>query len=211
MANYCSNSIVFYCTERKPLGELWRKIKFCIDNREQNSVRNLLKVCGYTDEEAAENSDGRDCFAYLDNIERENTGVYYFKADTESAWTPNMDSFQKLLKEKYRGRIKMVYQSEEPGCGIFINSDRNGIFFTDRYRVDFYYKDLSLMEYFSSWTDALQVLRESFPKARLNACLSPDEAKRKIETAYRFTNKTWEYINIDCYQYSEDDEGGLAA
>ena len=92
MANYCANSIVFYAEDKEVLKDLWEKINFCMDTR-QCSVKSLLKSCGYTEDEAAERADGRDYFTYLDDAVTTDYERYYFKADTDSAWNPNIDSF----------------------------------------------------------------------------------------------------------------------
>lgn len=119
MANYCANSIVFYGEDKDVLKDLWEKINFCMDTR-KCSVKSLLKSCGYTEDEAAERADGRDYFTYLDDAVTTDYERYYFKADTDSAWNPNIDSFKILLQEKYNGKIKLMYLSEEAGCGILL-------------------------------------------------------------------------------------------
>lgn len=110
MANYCANSIVFYGEDKDVLKDLWEKINFCMDTR-KCSVKSLLKSCGYTEDEAGERADGRDYFTYLDDTVTTDYERYYFKADTDSAWNPNIDSFKILLQEKYNGKIKLMYQS----------------------------------------------------------------------------------------------------
>ena len=51
-----------------------------------------------------------------------------------------MTALEYMLKEKYNGTVKMVYQSEEPSCEIYINTNKLGIYFTDRYVVDYSYQ-----------------------------------------------------------------------
>lgn len=152
MANYCANSIVFYGEDKEVLKDLWKKINFCMDTR-KCSVKSLLKSCGYTEDEAAERADGRDYFTYLDDAVTTDYERYYFKADTDSAWNSNIDSFKILLQEKYNGKIKLMYQSEEAGCGIFITNDINGIFFSERYRLDFDMGKDWITEYFTGYED----------------------------------------------------------
>jgi|GEM_PF-1477788 len=62
---------------------------------------------------------------------RDAEGLYYFKLETETAWTPTIELWDAVVKQ-YEG-VSFVYTSEEQGCDIFINTDTEGQFFTQRY------------------------------------------------------------------------------
>lgn len=79
MANYCSNSIVFYSKSKELLTDLWNKMDSCIDDGD-NNIKKLLKGCGCTQEEADEWADGRDYLVYLDDKVHDDDGLYYFRA-----------------------------------------------------------------------------------------------------------------------------------
>lgn len=210
MANYCANSIVFYAEDKEILKNLWEKINSCMDKR-QCSVKNLLKSCGYTEEEAAEIADGRDYFTYLDDAVTTDYERYYFKADTDSAWNPNIDSFKILLKEKYNGKIKLMYQSEEAGCGIFVTNDINGIFFSDRYRLDFDLGNEWNTVYFSDYEELVKFIADEFPKAGVNLSDSTKALEYKVKAAYKFKEAYGHHFWIDTFSYDDGLEGGLAA
>ena len=210
MANYCANSIVFYAEDKALLKDLWEKINYCMDRR-QCTVKNLLKACGYMEDEAVEIADGRDYFTYLDDSVSEGYGKYYFKADTDSAWNPNMDSFKILLKEKYNGKIKLMYQSEEAGCGIFITNDINGIFFSDRYRLDFDIGKDWITEYFGDYKELVKFIADEFPKAGIKISDSTKAIEYKVKTAYKFKENFGQHFCIDTFSYDIETEGGLAA
>ena len=212
MANYCSNVIVFYGRLKKDLEIIMRNINSCLENPEKNSVRNFLKISGCDNDMIIEMADLRDYFTDCDlKVSRNKECGWYFHCATESAWTPNMECFKKLLKDVYGEKVKMVFQSEEPGCGIFVNSDKQSLFFTERFIVHGYYKGDYTTKYFDRWNDAVKFLQDWFPKARINCFNGIMEAKRKIEKAYRFNDKKPDYVCIDYFENDDEEEGGLAA
>lgn len=210
MANYCANSIVFYGEDKDVLKDLWEKINYCMDTR-QCSVKSLLKSCGYTEDEAAERADGRDYFTYLDDAVTTDYERYYFKADTDSAWNPNIDSFKILLQEKYNGKIKLMYQSEEAGCGIFITNDINGIFFSERYRLDFDMGKDWITEYFTGYEDLVNFIADEFPKAGVKLSDDTKAIEYKVKKAYKFKEAFGQHFWIDTFSYDIEEEGGLVA
>lgn len=196
MANYCSNSIAFYSKDKAVLAKLFDNINNILDNTKDRSIYELLKSCGYSSEEAVQISDRRDALTYADdNITESPCGYCYFKADTESAWQPNMTSFFRLLQEKFGSKISLVYVSEEPGCGIFINTDVDGLFFSDRYRIDYCVADEYITEYFTDFKDVVCFLRENLPQADVCLYDSPEEIKNKISDVYDDDNNF--YFNLD--------------
>lgn len=75
----------------------------------------------------------------------------------ETAWQPMIESFQRLVDEKYPG-LKLVCCAEEPGCEIYINTDTAGYRFLDKYVIatdeDNYYceTDEELLRYLEELT-----------------------------------------------------------
>ncbi len=210
MANYCANSIVFYAEDKTLLTDLWVKINTCIDKRKCRVI-NILKACGYSEQEAVERADGRDYFTYLDDTVTESCGKYYFKADTDSAWNPNIDSFKILLKEKYDGKIELMYQSEEAGCGIFITNDIKGIFFSERYRLDFDIGKDWITEYFSDYEELVNFIADEFPKAGIKLSDNIKTIEDKVKKAYQFREARGQHFCIDEFVYDTKTKGGLAA
>lgn len=83
--------------------------------------------------------------------------VYY-----DSAWTPNINAFDFLFNEKYK-TLSQVSRSEEPECEIFVNTDKEHISFTEKWRVYISEEDedgdeVYGEEYFSSDDEALAYL-----------------------------------------------------
>jgi hypothetical protein len=53
----------------------------------------------------------------------------------ETAWSPLPEVYEKFA-EKYG--LSFVYIAEECGCEIYVNTDVEGRFFTDRYILDYF-------------------------------------------------------------------------
>ena len=64
--------------------------------------------------------------------------------NTETAWGPMNEVF-KFIKTIYPS-LKIYYQAEEDGNGVYITNDTDGCYFSDRFRVEY---DLDY-EYFST-------------------------------------------------------------
>lgn len=164
MANYCSNSIAIYSYDKEKLDELYDLIvKFFNENSSNNSIRALVVACGYSNDEALKMTDGRDTIVDVDDEISEKERLYYFIFQTESAWNPNVDVFRKIISDKYGEELDIEHCSEEPGMGIFINTDEEGFFFTDRYYLNSCINGEYETEYFESREEVLDWVKSKFP------------------------------------------------
>ena len=114
-----------------------------------------------------------------------------------------MTALEYMLKAKYNGTVKMVYQSEEPGCEVYINSDKLGIYFTDRYIVDYSYRGNGDTYYFTWWKEAVEFLNTTFPKAHLDYEEDLEKASKKIIKTYNFSDKAGDYFNFNKFESVE--------
>ena len=73
---------------------------------------------------------------------------------TETAWC-EMNEWRKFI-ESYYTTIKLLYVTEEPGCGIYQTNDLGGVFFKDKYVLD-YTEDV---EYFEIIDQAVEFIEE---------------------------------------------------
>jgi hypothetical protein len=53
---------------------------------------------------------------------------------TDTAWEPQIEVVEEMMDEY--PLLDFVYLSEEPGCGVFINSDMTGDYFTEYAKID---------------------------------------------------------------------------
>lgn len=164
MANYCSNSIAIYGYDKEKVDELHDlMIKFFNENSSNNSIRAFVVACGYSSDEALKMADGRDTIVDVDDEISEKERLFYFKFQTESAWNPNVGVFRKIISDKYGEELDIEHCSEEPGMGIFINTDETGFFFTDRYYLNSCINGEYETEYFESREEVLDWVKSKFP------------------------------------------------
>lgn len=86
-------------------------------------------------------SEGQDCFSYRGSIAEIDwrNGALYVTTDT--AWNPTTEMWDAILdkhfQDEYGDRlIDYVFISEEPGVGLYINTDTNRTFFPERFLLE---------------------------------------------------------------------------
>lgn len=160
MANYCSNTINFYCDpSNAEVLEGFRKLieDFCKD-AEYNQLFEFAKYIeghyGFKIEDLSDNFDGRDTIEYFDTeiskwsyVDKEGNSVeiVYFTVDIESAWSPVLPSLDVILKTVPRFSV-ISYEAvcEEPGMEIYVNTDELHKFFDFDYSIRLF-DDASLL------------------------------------------------------------------
>lgn len=181
MANYCSNTIVFYSKDRMKLAVLLRKINAACDSR-QSGFFSLLVLHGYSKKEISGIIDGRDSIISCDSrLTKDQDGdTFSFGVDTETAWSPHVEVFRKILADKYENAVRMVYRSEEPGFGIYINSDTEGKYITDRYMVDCCHFGEYHMEYFDTFAEAVEWIQNEYTEVGFSSHDTESDIENKI-------------------------------
>lgn len=167
MANYCSNSIAIFGYDKEKVDELHDLMVKFFHKNSNGSIRAFVVACGYSSDEALKMTDGRDTFADIDYVVSEKEHIFYFKFQTESAWSPNVGVFRKIISDKYDEELDMEYCSKEPGVGIFINTDEEGFFFTDRYYLDSCINSEYETECFESKQELLDWIKSKFPDIKV--------------------------------------------
>ena len=167
MANYCSNSIAIFGYDKEKVDELRNLMFKFLHENSTSSIRAFVVVCGYSSDEALKMTDGRDTFVDVDDEVSEKESIFYFKFQTETAWSPNVDVFRKIISDKYGEELDMEYCSEEPGVGIYINTDEEGFFFTDRYYLDSCINSEYETEYFENKQEVLDWIKSKFPDIKV--------------------------------------------
>ena len=195
MANYCSNCIAFYGNDYDKL-ENFRmlmagKCKY---------IHDFVMKCGYTEVEAMEFTDGRDTFVEVPDDVAKDDISYYFIIQTETAWNTHVEVFSKIIQERFDNQISMVHCSEEPGCEIYINTDTEGRFFSDQYHLDFCINGEYVMEYYSTFKEVVEVLKEKIAGMKFSNYDSVDEINDRVQNW--LIDKPDDYFNL--YEYSEE-------
>lgn len=92
-----------------------------------------------------------------------------FQVSVETAWEPMTEMWDMILAECRFDEVAYVYEAEEPGEGLYINSDTEGRFFADRFYIDLHISDdfyCYHSEYFTSSKEALAFLNEVITNLR---------------------------------------------
>ena len=179
MANYCSNSIVFYSRDRAKLSVFLRKMSAAYNARGSHFY-NLMVLHGYGNREISSVIDKRDFFTSCDTKLSVKDDTCSFSMDTETAWAPHMEVFRKVLQERYGNRIRLVYMAEECGCGIYVNSDTEGKYFPQRYMVDCCHAGEFHKEYFDTYEDAIDWIQGEYRDFGFSLFDTVEDVERKV-------------------------------
>lgn len=198
MCNICVNSLVFTSRDLTKLKDLHNKIKKVSNNKRDNSLARLLLAYSYNQEKIHVLVDKRDYFSDVHNSITQKGSVYYFMAETCSAWEENLLGLHTILKEKYNDAIRMYHQSEEEGLALYSVFDPTGLFFNDRYKVDMCLNNEYTTEYFSSYGEVVEMLQSYFPTLDISVFDAPAD----VETTIRETlnDDGEDFFNIHVFQ-----------
>ena len=179
MANYCSNSIVFYSGDKAKLSVFLRKMSAAYNARGSHFY-SFMVLHGYGNREISSVIDKRDFFTSCDTKLSVKDNTYSFSMDTETAWAPHMEVFRKVLQERYGNQILMVYMAEECGCGVYINSDTEGKYFPERYMVDCCHAGEFHKEYFDTYEDAVEWIQGEYKDFGFGLFDTVEDVERKV-------------------------------
>lgn len=153
MPNWCSTEY-YVVGSKKELLDLNKKMEK-LENRKESLVKNsfgntwlgnLVESLG-GDWEKVYCRGQWMCRVY----NKENNSLTF---TTETAWR-EMNEWRKFI-ESYYTTIKLLYVTEEPGCGVYQTNDLEGVFFKDKYVLD-YTEDV---EYFETIDQAVEFIEE---------------------------------------------------
>ena len=164
MANECNNMVWFYSRDKKLFQSFFNKFRACYDDLYVSHIYQLFLAHGYKEAEL-QKLDRGDLIVDCDGVISKQDSFYFFQAETETAWTPNVESLQKLLCERYRNKIKLIYFADASEDGIYVTNDYNGIFVNEQYKLDYAENGESTVEYFKTYDDLLKYIRCFLSKA----------------------------------------------
>ena len=96
----------------------------------------------------------------------------------------------------------MSFSSEEPGNEEYIVKDETGVFYPDKFKVDWCYQNNYEIKYFSDFFQVVDYLHAIFPDADLSYYDSMEEIERQVTLAYQekddnyflYINRFSEYV-----------------
>lgn len=195
MANMCSNDIVFY-GDKGYLTELHNHVHRILKSKdnEYNDYTMLAKAYGLDLAEAG-------WFEYADDeLQPDCNEVHTFTLQTETKWVPKEEIFNAICKH-YNYDIGYIYKAEETGFGVFVNTDKDGRYFAEKYYVDGDQMEEPL--YAETWYEVELCIKEycHFDEG----VLSPDninEVNRILRNSLPQCNEDTNCIQI--YKYEEE-------
>ena len=199
MANECETSIVFYSEQKERICDLWQSITDFCKNNHDCTIYKFMRKIGYSQNDLYR-SDERGAITYCDSFVSYKDNIAYFKIETVSAWTPQIDEFYKLVNEKYDRKISIVFKAEEIGCGIYYNTDIEGRFFKDRYKIDYCLRQ-DIVKYFECFDEAIEYIKKNFPKAKVNIFDDINIIEEKVEAAYDKNEDSEFFFNFKRFEY----------
>ena len=170
MANICETAIAFFATAEEYTDKLVDFYNKLTDLKKSKERLPIYFNSVYIAEQFGIDTKHIEWSCIQDISDIEAHGTYRgFKVHQDDKWSPNLEFWDLIIEQEYTtddgGRmIDYVYEAEEPGCEIYINTDVDGEFFCDLYKVDAHLpKDLfcgeDMTEYFSSTEDLLDALK----------------------------------------------------
>jgi hypothetical protein len=201
MPNWCSNSIAFYQEDGgNALLEAFYTDIEKYQNFEDEAGRTSDWV-GHWLESNRINPDDlytRGFFSYCE------LNSDHVRVDMETAWGPLPEVWDKMA-EKYG--LSYVYTAEECGMAIYVNTDVDGRFFTDRYLLDYFeVKNLELdAETLAKYGERLKELSEETAYYDdFTDVLNDFKDFGFYATDIESLNKCLETFNIMVHEYSSE-------
>lgn len=186
MCNYATTSLTFCSRNASLLKDLHKKLWNCyalVPHR--NLVRDLLHSHNYPTAEQERLTNKTDYISLCDNYIKDRGPVSFFSCEITCAWQGNIQPFLSLLSTCYHGEIRLSFCSEEPGAEEYIIHDETGVFYPDKFKVDWCFQNNYEIKYFSSFFRVIDYLHAVFPEANLSYYDSMEEVENQVALAYQ--------------------------
>ena len=195
MPNWCSFDACIY-GEKREVEAFRTRCEHAIESGKATNNWDTYELCiqhGMTKDEI--NSPN---FGYiggsiddLGDVTDEYEGRSFVMVHMTTRWAPMIAGFESLLKNYIS--LEGVYMAEEPGMGIYVNTDVNGRYFSSRYYIDDW--DVG-----NEWFDNIDQVKK-YIKDAYNKTLS--EVKlAELERSHYIHIKTGKDKGFMLYKYS---------
>ena len=133
MPNWCSNKIAFYSDENSfiLLEAFHSDLQKYLDYKDPKTGENSDWVGNWLESNKVD-TESVHCRGFLQSCELYDTFV---RVDMETAWCPTTEIWD-IIAEKYS--LSYVYVSEESGNEVYVNSDAENRFFSERYILNYF-------------------------------------------------------------------------
>ena len=145
MPNICMNDVTFYSESQKDLSDFYCFLDKGTDGDEPGRFVYLLEALNICPSGVSHRGNVtwglgmrvKDCIGICHTANK-GGDFYYFSLETETAWNSDTD-FWAVVTGIYNARfgtsIKFVNISEECGVGLYEKTDKNNLFYPQKYRV----------------------------------------------------------------------------
>lgn len=159
MPNWCCSKFVFYGNQ-EDVHDFATRVQQYIDRPpiREHADRNWI---GSVVEGFGLDYRSLSCSGTIDNCyetEAEGSLDASFTIETTTAWEPMVDTWETIISHAYDDRLQYVYLSEEPGMGIFINTDDSGDYLPEHWLVDMAADGHEIYEYFDDSDEMLDYM-----------------------------------------------------
>jgi hypothetical protein len=186
MCNYATTALTFCSRNVNLLKKLHKKLWNCYALvPHKNLLRDLLNSHNYPAAEQEKLTNKTDYISHCDKVVMDKGSLSFFSCEIICAWHGNLQPFLSLLSHEYHGEIRLSFSSEEPGTEEYLIHDETGVFYPDRFKVDWCYQNNYEIKYFSSFFDVIDYLHAVFPEADLSYYDSLEEVEKQVALAYQ--------------------------
>ena len=138
MPNWCTSRCGFFCADehKNELARLYKNLSAVLET--PSEVKNGFEL-GWLGKVAIHHGlDWQEysCRGTIEELGEFEPGDNFFTLDSETAWAPTVELWEAVIAQ-YEG-VSFIYIAEEPGSDIFVNTDVEGRYFTDRYLIDIF-------------------------------------------------------------------------
>lgn len=190
MANRCYSEFAFYCTPNE-IEKLKSFHDFIDKNIKLGFIKNWFDKLDIPDHvylQKTENLNNEIIWcSEITETYKDKKQIFFFTVATDSDWCPYPEHFQMMIDEEWSG-LKFEVFSEEPDCGVFINTDTDDVFFSaTHYRVYGYYCNMhedggnEFEEYFEDKEALADFLNEELETDRIKPDMSLSEMEKEAE------------------------------
>lgn len=152
MANICSTNITFYSKRKKSLiafKEVFEEL-YRLGNGEWYAFLDRYSISA--------DIHCRGVIEHYDDEINYSSGHYNFEVISSDSWSPPFEMWRLILTMHFP-LIKMVVSAEESGMDVYINTDKEGLYYLDKYLVEVFYDDWQNQEdFFEYCTDKEDVV-----------------------------------------------------
>ena len=203
MCNYATSVLTFCSRNTGLLAKLHNKLWNCYALvPHKNLVRDLLYSHNIPTSEQEKLTNKTDYISFCDKGIMNKGSVSFFSCEITCAWQGNLQPFVLLLSEYYHNEIRLCFCTEEPGTEEYLIHDETGVFYPNKFKVDWCYQNSYEIKYLPSFFQVVDYLHGIFPEADISYYDSIEEVEKQVALAYQELDENY-FLYI--HRFSEND------